>query len=361
MCMNSNSENRGSVYYNQEVWTIFQSQIREINPSSIFILTDTNTKKLCLPYLLSKFNAKTHFEILQIEAGESHKTISTCTKLWEQLSEKGADRKSLLVNLGGGVVTDLGGFVACTFKRGIEFINIPTSLLAMVDASVGGKNGVDLGHVKNQIGLIKNPYSVIIDTQFLKTLPPEEITSGFAEMLKHGLITSEDYWNRVVRFDISNEVEAAKLIWESVEIKNKVVAGDPFEKGLRKTLNFGHTLGHAIESYCLTSEEKKSLLHGEAIAIGMILAAYISSEMIGFPKGKLKDLTQTILKHFKKISFTKKEIDAIIALLKYDKKNANGKVYFVLLKDLGVPAINCEVPNDLLYKAFDYYEKFKKI
>jgi 3-dehydroquinate synthase len=321
-------------------------------------LTDTNTKKLCLPYLLSKLSAKTHFEMLQIEAGESHKNISTCTKLWEQLSEKGADRKSLLVNLGGGVITDLGGFVACTFKRGIEFINIPTSLLAMVDASVGGKNGIDLGHVKNQIGLIKIPYSVIIDTQFLKTLPPEEITSGFAEMLKHGLITSEGYWNRVARFDISNEIDAAKLIWESVEIKNKVVAKDPFEKGLRKTLNFGHTLGHAIESYCLTSEEKKSLLHGEAVAIGMILAAYISSELIGFPKEKLQDVTETIMKHFNKISFSRKEIDAVISLLKYDKKNANGKVYFVLLKDIGDLKINCDVPNNLLFKAFDYYEKF---
>jgi 3-dehydroquinate synthase len=358
--MNFNPEKRGSVYCNHEAWTVLESQIREINPSSLFVLTDSNTKRVCLPYLINKLTVQNQFEVLEITAGESHKNISSCLQLWEELSEKGADRKSLLLNLGGGMVTDLGGFVASTFKRGIEFINIPTSLLAMVDASVGGKNGVDLGSIKNQIGVIKNPYSVIIDTQFLKTLPQEEITSGFAEMLKHGLITSEDYWSRVVQFDVSNEVEATKLIWESIEIKNKVVSEDPYEKELRKTLNYGHTLGHAIESFCLASEKRKSILHGEAIAIGMILATYISSELVGFPKEKLNNVTNTILQHFKKISFSINEIEEIILLLKFDKKNANGKVYFVLLKDVGLHRVNFEVPNDLLYNAFDFYKNFKK-
>jgi 3-dehydroquinate synthase len=307
---------------------------------------------------LEKADPKIKFELLQIPAGESHKSIGTCLQLWESLSEKGADRKSLLINLGGGVVTDLGGFVACTFKRGIEFINIPTSLLAMVDASVGGKNGVDLGNIKNQIGVIKEPYSVLIDTQFLRTLPEEEIVSGFSEMLKHGLITSEDYWTRVKHFDVANEAEATQLIRESVEIKKKVVVEDPHENGLRKTLNYGHTLGHAIESYCLTSNEKKSLLHGEAIAIGIILAKYLSSELICFPKYKLSDVVTTILKHFDKVTFNKRDIDSIISLLKFDKKNANGKVYFVLLRDIGSNKIDCEVPNDLLYKAFEFYETF---
>ncbi|MBZ0326233.1 MAG: 3-dehydroquinate synthase [Altibacter sp.] len=358
--MNTNTENRGAVYCNEDVWSIFESNLQALQPSSIFVLTDTNTEKLCLPYFLGKIQPTIQWEVLQIPVGESHKNITTCLQLWSALSEKGADRKSLLINLGGGVVTDLGGFVACTFKRGIEFINIPTSLLAMVDASVGGKNGVDLGHIKNQVGLIKDPYSVLIDTHFLLTLPEEEVISGFAEMLKHGLISSEDYWNRVALFDVSKTTEAAKLIWESVEIKQKVVAEDPFEKGHRKTLNYGHTLGHAIESHCLTSAEKKALLHGEAIAIGMILATYISSEMIGFPKEKLDQIARTILKHFEKISFAKNEIDAIIALLKFDKKNANGKVLFVLLKDIGNCKIDCEVTNDLLYKAFEYYENLKK-
>ncbi len=352
------TKDRGSVYCNDGVWNALNTQLLELQPSGIFILTDINTKKYCLPVFLEKLTTKKAIEVLVIPSGETHKNIDTCLQLWNELSQKGADRKSLMINLGGGAVTDLGGFVACTFKRGIEFINIPTSLLAMVDASVGGKNGVDLGPIKNQIGVIKDPYSVFIDTIFLKTLPGAEITSGFAEMLKHGLITSEDYWDRIQEFDLTRPVEACELIWESVGIKDNVVTVDPLEYGLRKMLNYGHTLGHAIESYFLESSEKETLLHGEAIAVGMILATYISSELVAFPKEKLRKVTETIFSHFPKISFNKEDINAITMLLKYDKKNSNGKVYFVLLKDIGVRKIDCEVSNELIFKAFDFYKNF---
>lgn len=351
-------KDRGSIYCNSDAWNKIETIIQEIAPSKIFILTDANTKEHCLPHFTEKSSLVKDAIILTIPIGEDHKTIETCQSLWSELSDKGADRKSLLINLGGGVVTDLGGFVASTFRRGIEFINIPTSLLAMVDASVGGKNGVDLDSLKNQIGIIRNPLCVIIDTEFLKTLPAEQITSGYAEMLKHGIIHSEEYWTKLKRFDVSNISETEELIWESVLIKNKVVTQDPNELDIRKTLNYGHTLGHAIESYCLEEADKPPLLHGEAIAIGMILATYISSEIFEFPKSKLENITEVILSKFPKVTFSFVDIEKIIELLIYDKKNSNGKVLFVLLSDFGKHKINCQVPNSIIHKAFAFYENY---
>ncbi|MCH2488969.1 MAG: 3-dehydroquinate synthase [Flavobacteriales bacterium] len=356
--MKSIVKENGLVYCNEGAVDAFHKVLKQLQPSKVFILTDTNTRNFCLQPFLKDFGNDLDPTILEIPAGEIHKTINTCLTVWEQLSEKGADRNSLLINLGGGVVTDLGGFVASTFKRGISFINIPTSLLAMVDASVGGKNGVDLGMIKNQIGVIRNPELVVIQTTFLNTLPKNEVLSGFAEMLKHGLIASEGYWNKLQAFDLNLASEAEDLIWESVLIKNNVVSTDPLEKGLRKTLNYGHTLGHAIESYCLASEEKITLLHGEAIAIGMVLATYFSTELLDFPKQKLTQITKTLIELYGKHDFLRKDINAIIDLLIYDKKNTNGKVLFVLLNDFGSHKINCEVPNTLIYKAFDYYKNF---
>jgi len=351
-------KNSGSVYFNEGAWEALNSILQGLSPSKVFILTDTNTKIYCFPYFLKKLSFTLETEVLTIPAGEVYKTIDTCSILWNELSEKGADRKSLLINLGGGVVTDLGGFVASTFKRGIEFINIPTSLLAMVDASVGGKNGVDLGILKNQIGIIRNPNCVIIDTEFLKSLPKVQINSGYAEMLKHGLIHSEAYWNKAKSFNSAHTLESQELIWESVEIKNSIITKDPNENNLRKTLNYGHTLGHAIESYFLDQSNKPSLLHGEAIAIGMILATYISVELLSFPISKLNEVTKTILLNFPKSSFNTNDIDTIINLLIYDKKNSNGKVFFVLLYDFGKHKADCEVPNNLICKAFEYYKNF---
>jgi 3-dehydroquinate synthase len=351
-------KDRGSVYFNEGSWAALSKTLEDLNPTKVFILTDANTKTYCLEIFLSNVVLNITPEVLTIPAGEIHKTITTCVGLWNELTNKGADRNSLLINLGGGVVTDLGGFVASTFKRGIEFINIPTSLLAMVDASVGGKNGVDLGILKNQIGIIRNPKCVIIDSNFLKTLPDEQMTSGHAEILKHGLIHSEAYWNLAAQFDITNSAETDELIWGSVLIKNEIITEDPNENGLRKTLNYGHTLGHAIESYLLEHDSKEGLLHGEAIAIGIILATYISTDELAFPKSKLEAVTRIILHNFPKVTFNDLDIEEVIKLLIYDKKNNDGKVYFVLLSDFGKHEINKEVSNILIYKAFQYYNNF---
>lgn len=352
------NQDRGSIYCDDNIWGDLNSCVQELNPYKIFILVDTNTKEFCLPYFLSNFISNTQPTILEFHAGEGHKNIQTCLKLWEQLTEHGVDRNSLLINLGGGVVTDLGGFIACTIKRGIEFINIPTSLLAMVDASVGGKNGIDLNNIKNQIGVIKNPYSVFIDTSFLRTLPEKHMISGLAEMLKHGLIASEDYWKKIAQFDMERIDLISDLIWESIQIKNNIVSTDPFEKHKRKTLNYGHTLGHAIESFTLNESNRMQLLHGEAVAIGMILATYISSELMSFPKKKRDSITETILKFFKKQTFSQNDIKFILDYLIFDKKANNGNIHFVLLRDFGDCELNCEVSNELIYKAFDYYKYF---
>ncbi|MDC7999814.1 3-dehydroquinate synthase [Aequorivita todarodis] len=349
---------KGQVFRNGTAWEVFSDLLMESKPSGVFVITDENTHKHCLHYLLKRIDVEIVPEIITILEGEIHKNISTSLKVWEALSEKGADRNSLIINLGGGVVTDLGGFVASTFKRGISFINIPTSLLAMVDASIGGKNGVDLGPLKNQIGVINLPEMVILDTEFLNTLPPEHITSGLAEMLKHGIIHGKEYWERIKNIDVSKKPEFEALIWDSIEIKKEIVAKDPLEKNLRKTLNYGHTLGHAIESYFLEAPDKKTLLHGEAVAAGIVLATYISMETYGLPNESLLDISKTMFKYFPKQTFSKRDIEAIIKLLVFDKKNRNGQVLFVLLEDIGKHRTDCIVSNDLIYRAFHYYKNF---
>jgi 3-dehydroquinate synthase len=347
-----------AIYCNENPWSLLCIGIEKLNPTKIFILVDSNTHEHCYELFIKNAGINTPVETIIMPNGEKNKTIHTCMDIWTTLSEKGADRSSLLINLGGGVVTDLGGFVASTFKRGIEFVNIPTSLLAMVDASIGGKNGVDLGVLKNQIGVVNNPRFVIVDPTFLNTLPKQEITSGFAEMLKHALIESEDYWKQLQGFDITNLKNTHNLIWKSINIKNNIVTQDPEELGARKVLNFGHTLGHAIESYCLENKSRPTLVHGEAVAIGIVLATYISSALVGFDKNKLASVTAFILANFKKQTFNKQDIESIIALLKHDKKNKAGAVLFVLLEDFGKSHINKEVSNSLIEEAFDYYDTF---
>jgi 3-dehydroquinate synthase len=329
--------------------------LKENNFSKIFIIVDENTHEHCLPHFLKKLETNVIIEIIEIEAGEINKTIDTCVGVWNSLSELDADRKSLLINIGGGVITDLGGFVACTFKRGISYINVPTSLLSMVDASVGGKTGVDLGHLKNQIGVISNPGLVLIDTAFLDTLPQNQMRSGLAEMLKHGLITGENYWNNFLDLSKLSLNDLDTLIYESVVIKKNVVEEDPYENGLRKTLNFGHTLGHAIESYFLSNPNKTTLLHGEAIVVGMILACYISTELVDFPKETTVKIKDLFLSYYGKVNIDESEYSAIIELLKYDKKNHHGNINFVLLESIGKPKIDCLVEDKIIIEAFEFY------
>ncbi|OUW73451.1 MAG: 3-dehydroquinate synthase [Pelagibacteraceae bacterium TMED216] len=325
--------------------------------SSIFILVDSNTKQHCLHLFLNYFSRLKACPVLVIPAGEENKDLETCQELWEQLSQLGADRKSLLINVGGGVVTDLGGFVAAAFKRGIDFINVPTTLLSMVDASVGGKTGVDMGGLKNQIGIIKHPKLVIIDTFYLETLPENEYKSGYAEMLKHGIIQDKDYFEELSQFKSLKDSDLENYIHYSVEIKNNVVSQDLYESNFRKILNFGHTLGHAIETYFLTQPEKKTLLHGEAIAIGMITESYLGAKLCRLNIDTAKKIKKVFLNIFSKVFFTESDIEAILLLLKYDKKNSHRKVKFVLLHEIGEPAIDKEIHSDLLVEAFHFYQK----
>lgn len=347
---------KGTVFYKEEAYQKINDFLVQHTPSKIFILVDTNTHEHCLPGFLPKISTATTIEIIEIEAGEPFKNLDTCMGVWQTMSDLEGDRKSLMINLGGGVVTDLGGFVASTFKRGINYINVPTTLLAMVDASVGGKTGVDLGNLKNQIGVISNAEMVIVDSDYLATLPSEEMRSGLAEILKHGLIADEAYWEKVGNLSELTLNDLDDIIRVSVGIKAKVVAEDPYENGLRKTLNYGHTLGHAIESYCLTHTQKKTLLHGEAVALGIILATYISKELKDFPSEKLDSITKRIVELYGKVEFSKNDIDAIIDLMKYDKKNEAGKINFVLLKDIGETEIDCQVPNNIIFDAFEFYK-----
>lgn len=355
--MDSIKANDSIVHFNEKCYTSLNKHIEKNNFSKIFILVDENTHQYCLSKFLEELSTDKIIEIIEIESGEINKTIDTCVGVWNSLSELNADRKSLMINIGGGVITDLGGFVACTFKRGIAYINIPTTLLSMVDASVGGKTGVDLGHLKNQVGVISNPDLVLIDTKFLDTLPKEQMRSGLAEMLKHGLITGEGYWNKFQDLSKLQLDDLDELIHESVIIKRNVVEQDPFENGLRKTLNFGHTLGHAIESYYLSSSKKTTLLHGEAIVVGMILASYISTELVGFPKERTESIKKLFLSHYDKVEFEESDYSAIIELLKYDKKNNHGNINFVLLESIGKCKIDCLVDNKVILDAFEYYAK----
>jgi 3-dehydroquinate synthase len=353
--MQTISSNNYSIYFGTTGYEILASILLPTLYSKIFIVVDENTSEHCLPYFLSNLATEIEIEIIELEAGEIHKNITTCTEVWGVLSELGADRKSIILNLGGGVISDLGGFVACTFKRGIDFITIPTTLLGMVDAAIGGKNGVDLDHLKNQIGLISEPKAVIIDTQFLTTLPPNEMRSGLAEMLKHGLIFDTEYWNKFKNLTDLNTGHLDELIHRSIQIKNEIVLQDINESNIRKKLNFGHTLGHAIESHFLSKNNENTLLHGEAVAAGMILESYLSKEKKLLSQEEYQEIKYIINETFERISFSNEAIKNIISLLQFDKKNAFGEILFVLLDKIGQATINQNIDKSLIYKAFEDY------
>ena len=340
------------IHFQQKGYQELEKLLSEKKYSTLFILVDENTKEHCYPRFLAKLNTLLSIKIIEIESGEIHKNLKTCVSVLNSITDFGGDRKSLLITLGGGVITDLGGFVASCFKRGIDFINIPTTLLSMVDASVGGKTGVDLGVLKNQIGLFANPQMVIIDDVYLDTLAARELTSGMAEIIKHGLIYDTKLFNQVKEF---KKQYINNLIYRSIEIKNEVVLQDPKEKSLRKILNYGHTLGHAIESFYLESDEKENLTHGEAISIGMICESYISNKLLNFSTNKVTEIKETILSIFPKITLQESDFLAILDLLKHDKKNLSGDVNFVLLYDFEDYKIDCKVSQELIIASLIYY------
>lgn len=344
-----------TVYFGKECYKVLNNYLASANHSKVCILVDNNTHEDCLPYFMSTIEGDYDFEIIELESGEINKNIETCSGVWNAFSELGLDRKSLLINLGGGVITDLGGFVACTFMRGIKYINIPTTLLAMVDASVGGKTGVDLGNLKNMVGVISESEMVLVDTNYLETLPVNQMCSGFAEMLKHGLIQDKAYWEKLGDLSKLDFEDLEEMIYESVLIKNKIVTKDPTEQNIRKYLNFGHTLGHAIESFYLTHPEKTTLLHGEAIAIGMILESYISYRLLGVTDQEMQHIIEVILATFPLIELDPKEYKNIMELLIHDKKNENGTVYFVLLNAIGDAKYNCKVSEEIIIESLEFY------
>lgn len=346
------------IHYTKKGFEELSNLIVSKNYSKLFVLVDSNTIDACLPYFMSNLATTIPFEIVEIEPGEENKNIETCTMLWEVLTELEADRNSVMLLLGGGVLTDLGAFVASTFKRGIDFILIPTTLLAMVDASVGGKTGVDLGVLKNQIGLFAMPEMVLIDSEFLSTLEANQLRAGLAEVIKHGLIADAEYFKKIENLNSLTEENLLELIEKSISIKQDIVSKDPTEKGLRKILNFGHTLGHAIESYCLENENRTTLLHGEAVAIGMYLESHISMQMHFIDKDSFQRIQKTLDHYFPRIAFTKTDIDKTLTYLIHDKKNNNGLVNFSLLNGIGSSLWNKEVTNDLIFSAFDNYLNF---
>jgi len=332
--------------------------IEEYKPSAIFILVDTNTSTYCLPQLLQNIPRLKHALILEIKEGEQHKNISTTTLIWEFLMKYKADRSSLLLNVGGGVLTDMGAFAASTFKRGISFIQIPTTLLSQVDASVGGKTGIDFHGEKNMIGTFTQPKAVLIDSVFLKTLMPKELVSGAAELIKHGLISDAVFFESLANSS-SNWLKTefpAWVIQKSIALKNQVVLKDPFEKNIRKILNFGHTIGHALETWSLKHDENP-LRHGEAIGIGMICEAYLSMLKAGLSVVELERINSFLFSLYGSKSIEAANFHTLYDLMKNDKKNELGQINFSLLKKTGLAWINYSCSQEEIFAALKFYNK----
>lgn len=330
-------------------------KITENFAGKVFVLTDENTVKYCLDKLpvLKEIQAV----VITIKSGEQYKNISTLQEIWTQMGENHGDRKSLFVNLGGGVIGDMGGLAASLFKRGIKFVNIPTTLLSQVDASCGGKLAVDFNNLKNEIGLFRNPDKVIISTEFLKTLDANQLKSGMAEMIKHALLYNEDYFDRLCEFDPQKpDYELlSRLIETSVMIKNEFVSKDPTEKGIRKMLNLGHTIGHAIESYSFETE--KPLLHGEAVAAGLVCELYLSNNYLDFSHKKLMKVTRLINDLFPPFLFKFDKYEHLYSLMTFDKKNSGGNINFSLVKNFGVYEIDCHCKKEDVFQALSFYNQ----
>ena len=342
-----------SIVFQEDGYNKLAQHIKKSNFSSIIILVDEHTKEFCLPIFNSKI--KLDYQLITIPSGENHKNLETCTFVWNEFANLKADRQSLIINIGGGMLTDIGGFIASTFKRGMRFINISTSLLGMVDASVGGKTGIDFNGLKNQIGLFSNPEMVQIDFDFLNTLPQRELNSGMAEIIKYGLSYDSNLWHHL---KLNNKVTVkglAELIHRSIEIKNEIVLKDPKEQNLRKILNYGHTIGHAIETYFLQNNTKNTLTHGEAIAVGLVCETYISTQLFHFSVEELNLLKKYIHTIFEKIHLQQNDYNAIIELMKHDKKNIKGEVRFVLLEKLASCKTNCKVNQNLIIDSLNFY------
>lgn len=327
--------------------------IAECEHDKIFILTDQTTHDMCLPKL-QNFLCLKGAQSIVIKAGDTNKTLDSLAEVWTALSQGGATRHSLMINLGGGMVTDLGGFAASTFKRGIDFINIPTTLLAMVDASVGGKTGINFGGLKNEIGVFSDSKFVIINTQFLDTLDHDNICSGYAEMLKHGLISDYKHWAELVGFNLAQPdlAQLQRMVAESIKVKERIVTEDPHEHGIRKALNLGHTVGHALESFAM--KHGRPVLHGYAVAYGMVCELYLSARKTDFPTDKMHQTVRFILDHYGRLPYTCDDYPELLELMRHDKKNTSGIINFTLLGDIGDIRINQTATKEEIEEALDF-------
>ena len=377
------------VIISQDIEHDLAQAIAETEHDRVFVLTDDITQECCLPKvaaLLTKHNATT----ITIRHDDTNKTLDTLADVWTALQRGGATRHSMLVNLGGGMVTDLGGFAAATFKRGINFINIPTTLLAMVDAAVGGKTGINFGGLKNEVGAFANARYVIVNTCFLDTLDTANLCSGYAEMLKHSLISNAQMWAKHVNFDILQPdlAELQRMVAASIAVKEHIVADDPHEHGIRKALNFGHTIGHALEEFSMqqqggavvstapTKQEapkggavvsarllplarartapKNTLLHGYAVAFGLIGELYISARKVGFPTARLHQTARFIREKYGAVAFTCDDYPTLLNLMRHDKKNTSDTINFTLLHDIGDIRINQTATDEEIREALDF-------
>ena len=342
--------------YSVEIGSILESSFKDLmmnsySESKKVILVDENTHDFCLEYLITSFEELKEAEIMLLPVGEENKVMEVCFQVLEALSEYKIGRKDLIINLGGGVVSDMGGFIASIYKRGIDFINIPTTLLSMVDASIGGKTGIDLGKYKNQIGTFSNPSALYVDPIFLNTLPENELLNGYAEMLKHALIFDKAYWEELINISSLEELMYSEKIAYSIQLKNEIVLIDPIEKNERKKLNFGHTFGHAIEGFFL---DKEVVSHGHAVGIGMLAEVFLS-----YKKGVLNEeswlaIEKVLRTIFPLISFERNNILEFIELMKNDKKNFEGEIKCCLLKEIGKCIIDQNINEKEVEEVFIY-------
>ena len=366
--------------------TSLASAIEGCEHDKLFILTDNTTRELCWP-VVSGYTCLHGAEVISIGATDTHKTLESLAHVWEELGRLGGTRHTLLINIGGGMVTDLGGFAASTFKRGINYINIPTTLLAMVDASVGGKTGINFRGLKNEIGVFNNAATVILSTQFLRTLDRENILSGYAEMLKHGLISNEEMWAELVNFDIDamsttdsslftlHSSLLQRMLADSVAVKQRIVTEDPLEHGIRKALNLGHTVGHAFESFALSTmgtvpsvssaanytgtvpSVQTPLLHGYFVAFGLVCELYLSAVKTNFPTDKMRQTVSFIREHYGRMPITCDDYPTLFELMTHDKKNTAGRINFTLLGGIGDILINQTATKEEIYEALDFYRE----
>lgn len=348
---------KNEVIISKDLQNDLASAIQRQPHDLLFVLTDTTTLRLCWP-LVSTFPCLDGAQMITIGDTDENKTLESLAHVWTALQQGGATRHSLLVNLGGGMVTDLGGFAASTFKRGLAYINIPTTLLSQVDASVGGKTGINFGGLKNEIGVFNCAASVILSTEFLRSLDHKNLLSGYAEMLKHGLISDEESWAELLRFDFDKGMETmdynllGAMVAKSVAIKERIVEADPTEKGLRKALNLGHTAGHALESLAL--EQGRTVLHGYAVAWGLICELYLSTVKCGFPKEKLRQTVQFIKENYSTFAFDCKQYERLYEFMTHDKKNEGGMINFTLLGGIGELRINQHATKEEIFEMLDF-------